>query len=203
MLSAGLTIGLDLGTPADPSALAVLETTWPENGRPTHQVRHLQRFHAGTAYGAVLAGVEAALKAGPASVVLDVTGVGKAIVAPFHATVEVTLTNGEEASEGTRLRVSRLDVAASVQMTLQQERLRIARLPLAEELARELRAFRPRQLAAEAGAAAWRERPGDDLVLAVAVALWHAERCRPIRPEDVLIGESALGEPPTLQWWPN
>ena len=55
-------------------------------------------------------------------------------------------------------------------------RLAVAPGPLAEDLARDLRTFSPRPSAGAASELAWRDRPSDDLVFALAVALREAER---------------------------
>ena len=64
------------------------------------------------------------------------------------------------------------------QVLLQTGRLKIARtLPHAELLARELVNFRSRVTAQAAESQLyWRERANDDLVLALAIAAWRAER---------------------------
>ena len=65
-----------------------------------------------------------------------------------------------------------------MQVLLQQRRLKIARsLPDAETLVSELQTFRVKvTLAAAETLDAWRENAHDDLVLAVALACWWAER---------------------------
>jgi len=64
------------------------------------------------------------------------------------------------------------------QVLLQTGRLKIARaLPHAELLARELVNFRSRVTGQTAESQLdWRERANDDLVLALAIASWQAER---------------------------
>ena len=56
-------------------------------------------------------------------------------------------------------------------------RLRIAPVfPEAEPLCRELLDFRAKPVVAQGQDVAWRERPNDDLVLAMALAAWQGER---------------------------
>jgi hypothetical protein len=75
-------------------------------------------------------------------------------------------------------RIPKRDVISSTQVLLQTGRLKIARsLPHAALLARELVNFRFK--VAHNGpedALDWREGPDDDLVLALAIAAWEAER---------------------------
>jgi hypothetical protein len=72
-----------------------------------------------------------------------------------------------------------MDLAATIQAALQSGRLKIAKLPLAEVLKKELLAFRPKPAAADAPAG--REGVSDDLVFALAVGCWLGDRHVPIR----------------------
>jgi hypothetical protein len=65
-----------------------------------------------------------------------------------------------------------------LQVLLQGRRLRVAQgLPAAQVLARELQNFRMKvTLTNSDNLGAWRENQHDDLVLAVALACWMAER---------------------------
>jgi hypothetical protein len=73
--------------------------------------------------------------------------------------------------------VPKRDLVGVLQVLLQTRRLRIAsQLPEATILERELLAFRAKTPTSGAEVAeAWRERPHDDLVLAVAFACWLGE----------------------------
>jgi hypothetical protein len=75
-------------------------------------------------------------------------------------------------------RIPKRDVISSTQVLLQTGRLRIARsLPHAALLARELVNFRFKVGCEKADETLdWREGPDDDLVLALAIAAWEAER---------------------------
>lgn len=165
-------VGLSVGPPSDTTGLVVVETSGT-----SHAVRHLQRFPPGTAYSEIVDAVGKVLAAlnGPV-VVVDVTAVGGPIAQlldwPEVWTRRVTLTAGER--DATKL--PRLDVAALLQIALQEGRLAIAPGPLAGELARDLRTFSPKPSAGAASELAWRDRPSDDLVLALGVALVEAER---------------------------
>src|SRR5438270_1326205 len=85
-------VGLDLGRPAEPTALAVLDR--PRAGphdapgvRPAYALRHLHRFPPGTPYPAVVDAVVALLRTPPlplAWLLADHTGVGSAVLDLFR-----------------------------------------------------------------------------------------------------------------------
>jgi hypothetical protein len=199
--------GLDLGQAQDFTALAVVEVAPtpapvritdrdPELGRPRtrtvllpappgrHQVRHLHRFPLGTPYPAIVAHVVALSARLPGALLaVDATGVGRPVVDYLWqaglAPIAITLTAGGTAQgAGRAWRVPKQDLVGVLQLALQGGRLQIAQaLPLAEELAEELLAFRVR--VTDAGRetyGAWREGAHDDLVLAVGVAVWVGEQ---------------------------
>jgi hypothetical protein len=147
-------------------------------------LRHLERFAVGSSYTEVRDKVVAVARnlRGPA-VVLDATGVGAAAINLFRSSglyiSTVTLVAGDQAAEeGSDYRVPKKDLVSVTQVLLQTGRLRIARaLPHAELLARELVNFRSRVTAQTAESQLdWRERANDDLVLALAIAAWRAEK---------------------------
>jgi hypothetical protein len=109
---------------------------------------------------------------------------------------------GGKGEGGIRL-VPRLDLASAVQKLLETRRLHIVpSLAQAATLTRELMTFRAKVTLTTGNDTleAWRERPHDDLVLAVAVAAWQGERYRPFRLE-------SFGPPPEPPWlrpiWPG
>jgi hypothetical protein len=118
-----------------------------------------------------------------ATVLLDATGVGRAVVELFQKSgfsiSSLTLTAGDQTvQDGSSYRIPKRDVISSTQVLLQTGRLKIARsLPHAALLARELVNFRFK-VGREKGydTLDWREGPDDDLVLALAIAAWEAER---------------------------
>jgi hypothetical protein len=178
--------GLDLGQSQDYTALAVVERATrpdPERAGKTvyhFAVRHLQRWPLGTACPAVAADVQA-LFAGPplqdSALAVDQTGVGRAVVDLFRAAGigaslrPFTITHGESGKGST---VAKKNLVGAVQVPLQAGRLKIAEsLPLAPVLAEELGLFRVKVTAsANETFEAWRERDHDDLVLALALALY-------------------------------
>lgn len=189
------TVGLSVGPPSETTGLVVVETTDREDlaGKPhpfipnaaapgmLHAVRHLQRFPPGTGYHDIVGAVGKVLELlDDPLVAADVTGIGAPIAELLHwpkaSTRRFTLTAGERDDRSYHPRLPRLDVAATVQLVLQEGRLAVAPGPLADELARDLRTFSPRPSAGAASELAWRDRPSDDLVYALAVALREAER---------------------------
>ena len=178
--------GLDLGQMQDYSALVVVERTehpQPDNARKTlyhFAVRHLHRWPLGTAYPAIVADVKALFAVAPLGgtiLAVDQTGVGRAVVDLFRAAGiggqlwPYTITHGESGKGST---VPKKNLVGAVQVPLQDRRLKIAEsLPLAPVLAEELQLFRVKvTLSANETFEAWRERDHDDLVLALALALY-------------------------------
>ena len=147
-------------------------------------LRHLERILPGTGYPEIVSRVEALHRQlRTHTVLLDATGVGRATVDLFRkcgfSIYVLTLTAGEQTTEdGTSYRVPKRDVISSTQVLLQTGRLKIARsLPHAALLARELVNFRFKVGRERADDTLdWREGPDDDLVLALAIAAWEAER---------------------------
>jgi len=115
--------------------------------------------------------------------VLDGTGVGRAVADQFReaglgprlTTISIT-AGGTVTALGNSLGVPKRDLVATLQVAFQSKRLKIASsLRLADAFVAEMLAFRVK-LSAE-GRDSYGAEAGmhDDLVLAVGVALWHAE----------------------------
>ena len=182
-------VGLDLGQAADYTALAVVEWT-PD----ALKVRHLQRCPLGTTYPVIVYAVEGIMSRLPERPVLtvDATGVGRPVVDLLRARglnpIAVTITGGDTAThDGRDWRVPKRDLVGGVAVGLQTGRLKIASgLPDAATLTRELLNFKvsidPKT--AHDSYSSWRESIHDDLVLAVALAVWSAERF-PERPRQL------------------
>jgi hypothetical protein len=189
-------VGLELGLAPGYSAAVVLEQTLalgPQAaGQWTYAVRHAERFPPGASYPAVCAHVGAWFAAPPvagATLAVDQTAVGRPVVdllrgLPLRARlVPVTLTAGHRASPaaGGGWLLPRQEAIATLQVLLQARRLQVAPLmPHAAALARELEAFRTRS--PDAGrdpSAAGQDGEHADLVLALALAAWAAERLQP------------------------
>jgi hypothetical protein len=166
-----------------------------ERVRPSYAVRHLARLPLGTTYPRVVAEVRWLLASDAlrsARLVVDATGVGRPVVDALRAAgldpVPVTITAGQSVThgDGGYRRVPKADLVACLAVLLQTGRLKIARaLPLATALVEELKAFEIHHGAAGRDSyGAWREGAHDDLVLAVAVAAWWAEREPSYRGQD-------------------
>jgi hypothetical protein len=182
-------LGLDLGQTRDFTALAVLErqpVTAAE--KPDFALRHLRRFPLGTSYTAIVSVVTTLRRTGPlcaAPLIVDQTGVGRAVVDGLRqaagGVVPVTITGGHSVTvtDDGSWHVPKKELVTGLQVVLQSQRLQIARgLPEAATLVRELQQFQVKITASTHETfGVWRAGQHDDLVLAVALACWWAERC--------------------------
>jgi hypothetical protein len=171
--------------------------------RPTYQIPTLKRWPLGTPYPVIVAQVVKFLRsralAGTAPLlVMDATGAGEPVcdmindhlraAAAEGGSVRVTITAGLAVSwPGVgRCHVAKKVLVDTLQPVLGNNRLHVAAaLVEAPALRRELGTFTVKLTAAgNESFEAWRERDHDDLVLAVALAVWAAEtfRYRPARP---------------------
>lgn len=184
--------GLDLGQQNDRTALVVLDWTQPETMRrdadraPRYRARHIQRFRTGVSYTEMVKDIEAVMQrdplAGETALVVDATGVGRAVADLFshigRTVVSVTITGGDSVNRsGQEFTVPKRLLASTTQALLQTDRLQFsARVPETEVLLRELKDFRVK--VSSSGHASFEHREGkhDDLVLATALAAWYAER---------------------------
>ncbi len=179
--------GLDLGQQRDYTALAVAErTSLPDPERPDRTVfhfalRHFQRWPLGTPYPTIVADVRTMFAAPPLErsiLAIDQTGVGRAVVDLFRSAGiaaslrPLTITGGESSSRryGGEEKLGGCNSGpAPGRPTTRSPR----RCPWRPVLAEELGLFRVKiTLAANETFEAWRERDHDDLVLAVAMALY-------------------------------
>lgn len=186
-------IGLDLGQAQDFTAFVVIERNnqepAPEEQRQqlSYSVRHIERFALGTPYTRISKAMRQVISnpalSGGSCLVVDATGVGKAVVDLLKQEgiplKQVTITGGEKVSrDGGAFTVPKRDLVAMLQVLLQNKRLQIAsNLPLSQVLVKELLDFRMKidERTAHESFGAWREGTHDDLVLAVALAVWYAE----------------------------
>jgi Terminase RNaseH-like domain len=176
-------VGLDLGQSNDFTALVVLEV---EAGPPAAlHVVHLERIRQQpypVIVARVLEVVRALGKRGPVDLVVDNTGVGRAVVDLLEVAnpVRVNIHGGQVVTGDRRtFGVPKKDLVASVVTAFEGGTLKIAHgLELGPVLAQEALRLEARiktnghvELAAD-----WRERDHDDLVLALACGLWWALR---------------------------
>lgn len=200
-----LFLGLDLGQSKDYTALAVLERVppplievreglygikrVPSKEPPALHVRHLERFPLGTRYPVIVDAVSNRMHAltnsaaGRPTLIVDKTGVGAPVVDLFDAAglepQAITITaGGEPTVVPGGWNTPKRDLVSVVQATLQTKRLRFAEaLTGVSVLTQELLTFQYKITAnANDIYGAWREGTHDDMVLAVALAVWYAEK---------------------------
>lgn len=193
-------IGVDLGQAHDPTAIAVVRrlrfllsrdvqrstATWIEEKPTIFQCGYLERVPLGTTYPAIVAHVGRLLQrpiwSGKIDLAIDQTGVGRPVCDMFQSAglsfTAVTITGGDsESSEGRSWRVPKMTLVSSLQALLHEGRLHIQKdLTEAAELVRELQDFRVKYT--ENGHLTFNAREGkhDDLVLALAIAVWRAQK---------------------------
>lgn len=189
-------LGLDLGQAQDYSALTALERRWVSPpGKPDEEEMHLtvkllKRWELKTSYTQIVEDVRARLKKPPLDnplLAVDQTGVGAAVVDMFKSAElpailrPVLITGGHETSCVDGIwHVPKKELVSSLQVMLQSQRLKIADVKDRDILVRELENFRIKvSVAGNESYEAHRERDHDDMVLAVAMATWLAEQCKP------------------------
>jgi hypothetical protein len=189
------TIGLDLGLLREFTALCVLERTAPPNEEVTYAVRYLRRWPIGTSYTTIAAEVaERAYRPDlkRPCIAADITGVGTAVMDMVEEALRAKAPDGNEcdlqrvlitaghlvnqASYPTK-HVPKKELVSCLQAKFSAHRLKIVTaLPDAGILVEELLKYKPtNRLAGNESFDDWRTRPHDDLVFAVALALWMAD----------------------------
>ncbi len=206
-------LGLDLGQTNDYSALIVAEqimpdpATPPADRRPRYDVRHIERYPLGTPYPAIVDATVAMFErpelGDKVFLVIDGTGVGRAPVDMFRARIgqrayPVTITGGDAVSESDDgyIRAPKRDLVGVVQVLLQSKRLRFAQgLQLVSLLTKELTNFHVKidlETAADSYGA-WRAGTHDDMVLALALAVWAGENPVYFRPKGLFVMPFVIG----------
>lgn len=186
-------ISLSLGGVTGPTGLAVIEPKskyWHPKGDESqldyanhYEVVWLERLAAGRAYPAIVARVRelsaARRLSRGCSLLVDISVVGQSPLRLFEdqglypEPIEVTNATDAAYSDGVQ-HLSRRDMIGAAQVAFQSNRLEVSsKLELAAALLADLQAFDPTL----AGPAA-RSGQNDDLVTAVAVAVWWADRLR-------------------------
>jgi hypothetical protein len=192
--------GLDLGKLSDFSALALLEWEVPHHIPSTWKADYscsmLHRWQLGTPYTDVVKDVvklvqSPALAAARPVLAIDATGCGEPVVEAVvqqlaaagtsrHVWAAVTITGGNAATwRGPgRWNVAKKQLVSHLQVVMGGRRLHVSPdLDFARLLLRELETFSVKITdAGNESFEAWRERDHDDLVLAVALAVFGAER---------------------------
>ena len=188
------TIGIDPGQTSDPTAFAIVRRI-PGEIKPSFHCGHLERLPLGTPYPAIIQHARRLLQQetlrGNAELVLDLTGVGRPVGDMFRLEglnpVRVTITAGNDETfiDGEH-HVAKSILISHIQALLHDGRLLIqSELPEAPALRTELEEFR----ATVTDSGHWRfgARSGahDDLVLALALAVWRVNKRRmgPVHPD--------------------
>jgi hypothetical protein len=196
-------VGLDLGQANDFTALAVLARPLVDSRkpwrlrRPPYTLGHLERFHMGTPYREIFAGLREMLCKPPlyrSIVAVDITGVGQAVVNHLKESLlgpdvhcllcTAAITSGQAAGDvaGVGWCIPKKELVGVLQVFLQNRRLQIPRtLPHATLLVEELEKFKMKVKAPRADQSLedWREGPHDDLVFAVGLAAYYGEMALP------------------------
>ncbi len=158
-----------------------------------HEIRHVQRWPLGTGYPEIVADVRDIVRSpeledAPVALALDAKGVGRPVYDMFVSALgwlsggllPVVMHGGaDEHHHGGVDRVPKRELVSRAVKLFQKRELEISdMLPYAPTLIEELKAFRLKINVATGHDSyeAWRERDHDDLVLALCIALWAAEK---------------------------
>jgi hypothetical protein len=198
----GFFVGLDLGQARDFTALAVLErmevqgtwdaVNWVHRKVILQRVRHLERMPLGTSYPGVVERVAAVMESlgqsRPCCLMVDATGVGRPVVDMLRLEgmdcmlrpVMVTGGGAESEKDG-YYRVPKRDLITGLQVLLQTGALKIVKgLEWGPALLKELAEMRVKvTVEGHETFGSWRDGTHDDLVFAVALAGWGAEKWQP------------------------
>lgn len=177
--------GLDLGQTQDPTASIILDAHGEGDTR-AYDVRHIEQYKLGTSYPRIVESVGDLLDREPladdCTLIIDHTGVGRPIYDMFvdvkRQPIGITITSGTTWHRETprQWHVAKILLVGIVQKFLQSGRLRIgAKLLHASTLQKELRDFRVKISKAANETYESREGAHDDIVLALAIALFVAE----------------------------
>lgn len=187
-------VGLDLGQSADYSALVILERRGFSPQNYTFDCRFLKRWELRTSYPQTVEdtvryvnsqSLNADVRMRPVLAV-DATGCGAAVIDLFRREhlsgklVPILITAGDSVSrDGDTVRVPKRDLVGAIAVALQSGKLKISEeLPLTKILTAELQNFKAKITNSGndtyGAGAEWRVGNNDDLVLALAMALWCA-----------------------------
>jgi hypothetical protein len=200
-------VGVDLGQARDYTAIAVIE------GGTGYKIRHLIRERELT-YPVLVDQIynlmrNKAFRERRTTLVVDRTGVGAPIVDLLSAKglkpVSITITGGDRPTneEEDHWNVPKRDLIANLIAISQLGKLKIAAgLDEAQTLAEEFQNLRLKIdiRTSNENYMPWRESQHDDLVFAVALALWYAEK-RPIRIPRPIFIFNGIGKPKMI--WPE
>lgn len=198
---AGLDLGGSAGNPGnDYSALVVIEARGTSQRIETVErfprlipaetmplavcdVGHIERFPLGTPYQRIadMMGDRMQRMRAPRYLAIDKTGVGAGLVEMMAglSPVPITITTGDKVTRvgEQEYHVPKRDLVSASQIVVQNHVMRIGKsLPNAELLTREMQNFRYKISAKGHDTyESWREKEHDDLVLALAIAIWTGQ----------------------------
>jgi hypothetical protein len=203
-------LGLDLGQTTDPTVAVILEAHG-DHPKRLYDIRHIEPYPLGTSYPDIIKAVRVLLERpalqGQCTLVIDQTGVGRAIFDMFVEAelgpIGITITPGKSwhQEEWNQYHVAKELLVGVVQKFLQSERIRSSwRVKHSRLLKKELQSFRVKLTKAlnEQYGPDVREGVNDDKVLATAVALWLAEHYTPasaLTPAEMRAEWAAAGHP--------
>ena len=187
-------IGVDVGQAVDPTAIVAVDTYRPEQAhiddRPEqhHLIRWLEKIPLGTHYDKVVDRIatvaEDASTIDRTRIVIDATGVGRPVVDMLRkrtrtSVLAVTFTGGanETETDAYASRVPKRDLVTALEVVLQGRRLHaVPDLYLVEDLRAELSHFEVNISARGHDTYDASSGKHDDLVMALCLAIWSAER---------------------------
>jgi hypothetical protein len=187
-------LGLDLGQRHDPTAIAIIERmelyrAYQPSQFHSLRVRHLERVPLGMPYPQVVERIRELLLhpdlADNCAVAADATGVGAPVVDMLRSArlgcdiAAVNITSGDrQTRSGSTWNVPKQDLLAAVQLLMDRNELKLAgRMKELGPLIRELTDFRGvRQNSGRVRLGADGAGEHDDLVIALALACWRAQR---------------------------
>jgi hypothetical protein len=198
-------VGIDVGQARDYTALAILEKMppnltplWGPGSEVAYACRHLERLPLQQGYPdqvrylqRVITRLRAHLPRPYVYVGVDGTGIGRAIIDMLWSAgigdYAITITGGSSVHyDMPYWNVPKRDLIGRLQVLLQQRALTFSEhMPYTRELIQELRDMRVKiSGAGHDSYGAWREGSHDDLVLAVAIGVWVADRASTYVPEE-------------------
>lgn len=197
-------LGVDFGSQQDYTALAlirrheVVKTSQNVAGIITqedlkieYQLIFLERIQLGTAYHLIIERVKAILRdedmRGEIMVIPDATGVGIPIIQMMRRSgvspmVGITIHGGASVSRNEYgYNVPKRDLVSSLVMVVQSKRMKIASdIKYRAQLVHEMQSFTMKTTTSGSDTyEALMEKDHDDLVMAVSMAIWYAERAVP------------------------
>ncbi len=194
-----MNIGIDLAQARDATAIAAVDSysvaeelsadarTRRPRRQKHHELVHLEKLQPGLSYPAQVSAIVCivdALADGDRSVTLwvDATGVGRPVVdllrrdCPYPLRAVTITSAAEVVRHGSDLSVPKADLVATLEVVLSTRRLHVVpNLTLAKDLDAELRSF-SYELSATGRPLYEGRGAHDDLVLALSLAIWAAER---------------------------